>query len=94
MDQLRVRHVVEKLGVHGYCVVLIVDEELVHVDRHVGHLKLQLYLLSRHVDRLQLEEGRHGDEEGDDQAEYCGVQAAVGLSLNLTSQYLVLKCCV
>ena len=74
----------EKLRVHGNCVVIRGDEELVHVDRHVVHLELHPDLLSRHVDRLQLEIWRHCDEDGGDHAKYCGVQASVGLFLNLT----------
>ena len=54
-DELRIRRIVEELRVHGNCVVLRGDEELVHGDRHVVHLKLHPDPLSSHVDRVKLE---------------------------------------
>ena len=68
---------------HRNRVVLLGDQELAHVDRDVVRLKLHLDLVPLHVDCLQLEKGRHSDEDGDDQAKYCGIQASVGLPLNL-----------
>ena len=82
-DELRISRVVEEVRVHSDGVVLLVDQELTHIDRDVVHLKLHLDLLPRHVDCLQLEEARHSDEDGDDHAKYCGIQTSVGLPLNL-----------
>ena len=83
---MRIRRVVEELRVHGDRVVLLGEEELTHVDSHVAHLKLHLDLLARHGDRLQLEERRHRDEDGDNHAEYCRIQTSVGLPFNLTKE--------